>query len=88
MLAHQSLIFQRLLSPLADCIDAATAERMSHFRIDSATQSRIDLLADKASDDTLTDEEQREYAGYIEAIDIIGIFQAKARKTLARKPNQ
>ena len=50
-------------------------------------QARIDELADKASEGSLTAEERAEYEAYIDAIDVISILQAKARAVLADQPN-
>ena len=50
-------------------------------------QARIDELADKASEGSLTAEERAEYEAYMHAIDVISILQAKARAVLADQPN-
>ena len=47
-------------------------------------QDRIDYLAEQANEGRLTDAEREEYAGYLHAIDVIAVFQAKARSLLRR----
>ena len=73
----------RLLDPVAKCFTSDVARRLVSIRPDPGTQSRIDELAAKANEGTLTPAEQAEYQGYVEAIDIVAILQAKARKLLA-----
>jgi len=53
------------------------------MRAEPALQARIDELAAKANKGELTSEEDAEYKSYIEAADIIGIMQSKARRYLA-----
>lgn len=72
----------RLLDPVASCFTTDVARRLVDIRPDPGTQARIDELAAKASEGTLAQAEQAEYEGYVEAIDIVSILQAKARKLL------
>jgi hypothetical protein len=49
---------------------------------DDATQDRIDYLAERSNEGYLTAEERDEYVGYLHAIDVIAVLQAKARALL------
>jgi hypothetical protein len=71
-----------LLEPLASCLSLDVAARMADLRADETTQNRIDYLADRANEGLLTDEERDEYVGYLHAIDVISVLQAKARSQL------
>jgi hypothetical protein len=75
----------RLLEPFADCLTPEVAAKVADLRADDATQARIDYLADRANDGQLTDAERDEYAGYLHAIDVIAVLQAKARAQLRRR---
>ena len=48
-------------------------------------QERIDDLAQRANEGLLTAEEREEYAGYLRAIEVITVLQAKARSQLRRQ---
>ena len=72
----------RLLDPVAKCLTLEVAQRLAEVRPDPLTQARIDELASKANEGNLAPAEQAEYHGYVEAIDIVSILQAKARKLL------
>ena len=49
-------------------------------------QARIDYLADRANEGLLTDDEREEYSGYLHAVNVITVVQAKARSQLHREP--
>jgi len=74
----------RMLEPVADILTPAVAQGIADMRADPQLQARIDELAAKANEGELTEAEQREYHDYVEAIDFIGVLQAKARAVLAR----
>jgi hypothetical protein len=73
----------RLLEPVARCLPADVAREVVQLRVDSQTQDRIDELAAKAAEGTLSPPERQEYEDFVEAIDVVSIFQAKLRKMLA-----
>lgn len=74
----------RLLERVTDCLTPEVAAKVVALRADESTQTRLDELADKANEGTLTDAEQSEYAEYVRAIDVIAILQAKARALLRK----
>ena len=79
-----TLSLDRLLEPLAGCLSPDVAAKVADLRADEEMQTRIDYLADRANEGLLTDDEREEYAGYLHAIDVITVLQAKARSQLRR----
>jgi hypothetical protein len=75
----------RLLEPVAASFSPEVAAKLADLRADEATQDRIDYLADRANEGLLSDDERAEYAGYLHAIDVIAVLQAKARSQLRRQ---
>jgi hypothetical protein len=75
----------RLLEPLAGCLSPEVAAKVADLRADDAMQDRIDYLAERSNEGMLTAEEREEYAGSLHAIDVIAVFQAKARSLLHRQ---
>lgn len=75
----------RLLEPFAASFSPEVAAKIADLRADEAMQSRIDYLADRANEGLLTVEEREEYAGYLHAVDVIAVLQAKARSQLRRQ---
>ena len=80
----ESAALNRMLEPVADILTPEVARGIVDMRADPQLQARLDELASKANDGQLTEAEREEYEDYIDAIDFIGIFQAKARAVLAR----
>lgn len=83
----ENAILDKMLEPVTRCFTPAVAKEIAELRADSVTQARIDELAAKCNEAALSDAEQREYRAYVEAIDLIGILQAKARSLLASLPH-
>jgi hypothetical protein len=80
-------ILDKMLDPVARCLTPEVAKQIAELRADASTQTRIDELATKCNAGELTEAEQREYGAYVDAIDLIGLLQAKARVVLARQLN-
>lgn len=74
-----------MLDPLANCLTPEVAKSIIESRTDAQTQAHIDELAAKANRGTLTDHEREEYAEFVEYIDLVAIFKAKARHMLQRQ---
>jgi len=70
----------RMLEPVSNCLTPEVARRLVQVRADPELQARIDDLADRCTEGTLTAEEKREYETYVRAGNLIAILQAKARK--------
>jgi hypothetical protein len=79
----EGAIPDRLLQSVARCFTPEVAQRIADLRADEPTQARLDELAEKSNEGLLTEPERREYSAYVEALDLIGILQAKARAILA-----
>jgi hypothetical protein len=85
MQVKQQSYLDRYLDLVADCFTAEVARRVASVKIDAATRARVDELAEKANEGLLSAEERAEYEEYIEASDLLGILQAKARRILAKQ---
>jgi hypothetical protein len=71
--------FDRLLDQVVECFTPGVAQQIAELRADPQLQARLDELATKANRGILTQAEAQEYDRYIEAIDLIGVLQAKAQ---------
>jgi hypothetical protein len=71
---------ERLIEALAGCFTPDVARRVAGFRVDAETEARIGELASKANEGQLTADEDAEYRQFIEAMDFVGILQARARE--------
>jgi hypothetical protein len=76
---------ERLLGPLTEAFTPKVAAALLELRADSELEAHIGDLRRKANDGTLTPTEDAEYKDFVEAVDVISIMQAKARRFLARQ---
>lgn len=75
----------RLLDPLTDSLTPESATALLNLRADSDLEARIEELRGMANEGMLTPAEDAEYKEFIEAVDIVSIMQAKARRFLSRQ---
>ena len=75
----------RLLDPLTEALTPESASALLNLRADPDLEARIEELRFKANDGTLTAAEDAEYKDFVEAVDIVSIMQAKARRFLSRQ---
>lgn len=77
-------VLDRLLDPVGQSLTPDVARALLAIRADEDTQARIDELAGKCTEGTLTDVERGEYQAYVSAIDLVTVLQAKARRVEER----
>ena len=75
-----------ILEPLSRCLDVESARRLVDFRVDPPVQERIDRLAERANEGTLSADELAEYEALVNASDFISILKLKARRQLDQIP--
>lgn len=76
-------ILDQVFDPVSRCLTPEVAERIAKLRAPRKVQRRIDALADKCSEGTLSPDEREEYETWVRAINFLGVLQAKARKLMA-----
>ena len=69
----------KVLEPVMRRLPPEVARQIVELRAAPELQARIDELAARCNAGLLTENERAEYAGYVEAIDLIAILQAEAR---------
>jgi len=74
----------RMLQPVTDAMIAEFANKLIALRADDELLSHIEQLRGKANDGTMTAEEEAKYREFVEAVDVISILQAKARRVLVK----
>lgn len=80
-------ILDRLFDPIGELLTPESARRIVEWRIDEETQQRIDELADKCNEGTLTADEASQYDRYLAAFDIVAVMQAKGRAVIEHAGN-
>jgi hypothetical protein len=74
---------ERVLAAVGQCLDRKGAESLLRLRSDAEMQARIEELADKCTEGTLSEEERQEYDAMMRVGNFVAILQAKARRLLA-----
>ena len=77
-----TILLHGLLEPFADCLDAASAQRVVELGINPSIQQELSSLATKANQGLLTPEEQIDYEALVNAADVIAILKLKAQRRL------
>lgn len=81
-MSASSIALDCLLEPLSRCLDIESAQRVAEFHVDPSVQARMDILAERANDGVLGDEENAEYEAFVNAADFISILKIKAGQQL------
>lgn len=71
-----------LLDAFVSCYTPDTLHALANARMSAAGAARVDELAAKANDGTLTPEERQEYKAYIDYGDVLTLLHLKARVRL------
>jgi hypothetical protein len=77
-----SSVLDGFLEPLSRCLDAESARRVVELSVDPAIQSRVEVLAERANEGVLTEDERAEYAAPVDAADLISILKLKVGRQL------
>ncbi|HQU43708.1 MAG TPA: hypothetical protein PK867_12910 [Pirellulales bacterium] len=78
-------VLDSLFDPVTACFTPDVARRIAGLRATPEAQARLDELADKCSEGTLTPEERSLYEAAVRAVNFIGVLQAKARAMLGNE---
>ena len=76
-------ILEHVLDPFVACLTPEAAERIIALRADQTAQNRLEELADRANEGTLTRDEQAEYEKFRATFHMITLLQSKARQFLS-----
>ena len=77
-------VFSRILEPHRPGLSAAAARSLLRLDFPPRDRERMNTLAEKARQGTLTAEDDQELNSYIEAGHLLAIIQSKARRSLRK----
>lgn len=75
-------LLDQIVEPVVDCLTTESARRIIELKADDATQARVDALAEKANQGTLSEDERVEYDRILAAFHLVTILQARARRLI------
>lgn len=76
-------VLNRIVDSLGECLTPETARRILSLKADRKLQDRVDYLASRSSDGTITPDEQQEYGKYVSYGTFVAILKSKSRQLLA-----
>jgi hypothetical protein len=62
-------VLNALLEPLSRCLDAESARRVAEFRVSPEVEETIRILAEKANEGVLNEDERADYEAIINTAD-------------------
>ena len=72
--------FERGVRPVLEVVPTEQLEAILRFRPSADLQQRIDELAEKSTEGTLTAEERSEFEGYVRANKFVAILKRQAQE--------
>lgn len=76
-------LLERMIDPIGRALTPRAAQELLALRADDETQRRIDELADKCNEGTLSSDERAEYQQFVSLFNLLTVLQARARTILA-----
>ena len=78
----EGTLLDGLLEPFGACLTPEVARRLVDLQANATTVARVEELADKCNEGTLTPDERVEYESYVQVNQVMTMLKAKARKFL------
>lgn len=78
-------IFSRIIDASNPTLSVDGARAILELNFSVQDHARIAELSERSDEGTLTDEERREYDGYVFVGDVLALMKSKARLSLARR---
>jgi hypothetical protein len=72
----------RMLEPFGHCLNVEAARRIVEMQTDPLVKERVEVLAERANEGLLTEEERAEYKTYVDVDDVLTIIKLKAQRFL------
>lgn len=72
-----------LMAPVAGCLDTPSLQALVNLRASAEAGQRMQWLASRANEGSLTDEERGEYESCVMFANFLGVLQSKARRKLS-----
>lgn len=85
--SYDTAAFARGIEPVIQILSVDQAQQLVAYQGDKKLRKRIDELAAKSNEGTLSSVERAEYEGYVRANKFVAVLQIQARKRLLNSQN-
>ena len=82
----EGTLLDGLLEPFGACLTPEVARKLVDLQVSETVLARVEELADKCNEGTLTPDEHAEYESYVHVNHVMTMLKAKARKFLQSGP--
>lgn len=79
---YEVTLLDSLLEPFGECLTPEVARKLVNLQASPAVVTRVEELADKCNEGTLTSDERAEYESYVQVNHVMTMLKARARKFL------
>jgi hypothetical protein len=83
-----STLLERMVDPIGKALTPDAARAILAVQADDETQARIDELADRCTEGTLSPEERAEYQEFVSLFNLLALLQSRARSVLQMNNGQ
>ena len=83
-----STLLERMVDPIGKALTPDAARAILEVRADDETQNRIDRLADRCNEGSLSPEERAEYQEFVSLFNLLALLQSRARSVLQANNGQ
>ena len=86
--ANTAPALDRLVGALSECLTPESARRLLALKADAKLQARVDDLAGRCNQGSLTPEERAEYGNYVTFGTFVAILKSKARQRITNSQGE
>lgn len=79
---YEGTLLDNLLEPFGECLTPEVARKLVNLQAGPAVLARVEELADKCNEGTLTADERAEYESYVHVNHVLTMLKVRARKVL------
>ena len=78
----KSVLYEEVIEGVLDCLDEKSTERLINLQFSEEFDERMQVTADKCTEDELTSEEKADYKAVVELLGWLSLLQLRARQRL------
>jgi hypothetical protein len=79
---YEGTLLDNLLEPFEECLTPEFERKLVNLQAGPAVLARVEELADKCNEGTLTADERAEYESYVHVNHVLTMLKVRARKVL------
>ncbi|HUE70158.1 MAG TPA: hypothetical protein VMP01_04645 [Pirellulaceae bacterium] len=78
----KTVLYDEVVESVLDCLDEKSIERLINLQFSEEFDERMQVTADKCTEDELTEEDRSDYKAVVELLGWLSLLQLRARQRL------